>query len=62
MLWLVKVRVACLEFEQQIEISEDTKRETVVEGSEKQEQGWCEVKTQKAIEIKHERKLTSGGC
>lgn len=39
MLWLVKVRVACLEFEQQIEINEETKRETVVEDSEKQEQG-----------------------
>lgn len=39
MLWLMKVRVACLEFEQQIEISEDTKSDAVVEDSEKQERG-----------------------
>lgn len=39
MLWLVNVRVACLEFEQQTEISEGTKNEAVVEDSEKQERG-----------------------
>lgn len=37
MLWLVKLRIACFEFEQEVEISEDIKSEAVAEdGGEQQ--------------------------
>lgn len=36
MLWLVELRVACFEFEQEVEISKDIKSEAVVEDSKEQ--------------------------
>lgn len=36
-LWLVKLRIASFEFEQEVEISEDIKSEVVVEDSEEQQ-------------------------
>ena len=37
MLWLVKLRIAWFEFEQEVEISEDIKSEAVIEDSEGQQ-------------------------